>query len=214
MGDSVDNVPGVEKVGPKTAVKWLAQYGSLDDVVKHAPEIGGAVGENLRRSLDWLPRGRELLTIKCDVPLPLRVRELAPRPRDTAKLAGLFERFGFKSWRREIDEGGERSEERGGEAVKAQPARSASPLTPPPSRNYETVLTEEQLAAWQKKIGGAELVAFGTETTSLDQLSAELVGLSFAVEAGSAAYIPLAHAERSEERRVGKECRSRWSPYH
>src|SRR5688572_28195143 len=84
VGDSIDNVPGVEKVGPKTAAKWLAQYGSLDDVLKRAPEFGGAAGDNLRKSLEWLPRGRELLTIKCDVPLPLALRDLAPQPRDTA----------------------------------------------------------------------------------------------------------------------------------
>ncbi|MGH8641510.1 MAG: DNA polymerase I, partial [Burkholderiales bacterium] len=196
VGDSVDNVPGVDKVGPKTAVKWLAQYGSLDDIVKRAPEIGGAVGENLRKSLDWLPRGRELLTIKCDVPLPLGVRDLALRPRDTAKLAELFDRFGFKSWRREIEDPGSGIQD----AERDRPAVAASQSAPQPSvvsrqssRNYETILTEEQLAAWQKKISGAELVAFDTETTSLDQLSAELVGFSFAVEAGSAAYLPLAH---------------------
>ena len=194
VGDSVDNVPGVDKVGPKTAVKWLAQYGSLDDIVRRAPEIGGAVGENLRKSLDWLPRGRELLTIKCDVPLPLGVSDLALRPRDTAKLAELFDRFGFKSWRREIDERGERSEERGGNSTAPVPAPERfSPLTPHPSRHYETVLTGQQLEAWLKKIAGAELVAFDTETTGLDQMKAELVGLSLAVEAGAAAYVPLAH---------------------
>ncbi len=194
VGDSVDNVPGIEKVGPKTAVKWLAQYGSLDDVVKHAPEIGGAVGENLRKSLDWLPRGRELLTIKCDVPLPLGVRDLAPRPRDTAKLAGLFDRFGFKSWRHELE---------GAPAGMEEPQRTTSgevaagadirALQLAPERKYETILTEKQLDFWLHKIGEADLVSVDTETTSLDQLTAELVGLSLAVDAGTAVYIPLAH---------------------
>ena len=104
-GDAVDNVPGVEKVGPKTAVKWISQYGSLDGVVAHAGEIGGVVGANLRKALDWLPQGRRLLTVKCDVELPFTLGELDPRPRDTARLAALFERCGFRSWLRDVAEG-------------------------------------------------------------------------------------------------------------
>jgi DNA polymerase I len=194
VGDSVDNVPGVEKVGPKTAVKWLVQYGSLDDVVKRAPEIGGSIGENLRKSLDWLPRGRELLTIKCDVPLPLGVRDLTLRPRDAAKLAELFDRFGFKSWRREL-EGAPAETEQSQRSVASSAIADAEvrPLQPAPERKYETILTEKQLDFWLHQIGEADLVSVDTETTSLDQLSAELVGLSLAVEAGAAAYIPLAH---------------------
>jgi DNA polymerase-1 len=193
VGDSVDNVPGVEKVGPKTAVKWLAQYGTLDDVVRHAPEIGGVVGENLRKSLDWLPQARKLLTIKCDLGLPVKVRDLALRQPDTAKLAELFDRLGLKSWRRELEDSGSGIQDSGAD----QPAGAAPAREPrassPESRSYETVLTEMQLDAWMKKIEKAELVAFDTETTSLDPLKAELVGLSFAVEAGAAAYVPVAH---------------------
>ncbi|MGH6628467.1 MAG: 5'-3' exonuclease, partial [Burkholderiales bacterium] len=111
VGDSVDNVPGVEKVGPKTAVKWLAQYGTLENVVKHASEIPGVVGENLRKSLDWLPQARELLTIKCDVELPVKPDDLAPRPQQTAKLAELFDRFDFRSWRQELQDQGSRIED-------------------------------------------------------------------------------------------------------
>ena len=187
VGDSVDNVPGVEKVGPKTAVKWLAQYGTLEGVMQHASEVPGVVGENLRKSLDWLPKARELLTIKCDVDLPLKPGDLAPRPRDTAKLAELFERFDFKSWLREL--GGRES------APDAAPVNQPAPSEPKghSPRNYETVLTEKQLDAWLKRIRQAELVALDTETTSLDPMKAELVGLSFAVEAGAAAYVPLAH---------------------
>ena len=111
VGDSVDNVPGVEKVGPKTAVKWLAQYGTLDSVVQHASEIPGVVGENLRKSLDWLPKARALLSIKCDVDLPLKPGDLALRPRDTARLAELFERFDFKSWLKELQDRGSRIEQ-------------------------------------------------------------------------------------------------------
>jgi DNA polymerase-1 len=195
IGDSVDNVPGVPKVGPKTAVKWLTQYGTLEDVVKHAPEIGGVVGENLRKSLDWLPKARELITIKCDVPLPVQVQDLALRPRDAAKLAGLFDRFGFKSWREEIEgkkETADNAKQQSGPA--AQPPTANAPRPPADTRReYETVLTNEQLDAWLKKLERAELVAFDTETTSLDPVRAELVGLSLAVEPGSAAYVPLAH---------------------
>jgi len=199
VGDSVDNVPGVEKVGPKTAVKWLAQYGTLDNVMQHASEIPGVVGENLRKSLDWLPRARALLTIKCDVELPVKPGDLALRPRDTARLAELFERFDFKSWLRELG-GREPPAEAKEPAARAphpapslvtQPALSESKGQPP--RNYETVLTEEQLDTWLNTIEKADLVAVDTETTSLDPMKAELVGLSFAIEAGTAAYVPLAH---------------------
>jgi DNA polymerase-1 len=199
VGDSVDNVPGVDKVGPKTAVKWLAQYGTLDNVIRHASEIPGVVGENLRKSLDWLPKARALLSIKCDVELPVKPGDLALRPRDRTRLAELFDRFEFKSWRRELDEGGERWEAGAGQVAAGEPAapsvisRQPSVVSRQSSRNYETVLTEKQLDAWLKKIGKADLVALDTETTSLDPMKAELVGLSFAVEAGAAAYVPLAH---------------------
>ena len=194
MGDSIDNVPGVEKVGAKTAAKWIAQYGSLDDIMKGASDVGGAVGDNLRKSLDWLPRGRELLTIKCDVPLPLGLRDLALRPRDTAKLAELFDRFGFKSWRQELNgvAAGDDGKREASAAPKPAALRS-EPLARSSLHNYETVFTDQQLETWLNRIAGAELVAFDTETTSLDQMKAELVGLSLAVEAGAAAYIPLAH---------------------
>ena len=113
IGDSVDNVPGVEKVGPKTAVKWLSRYGSLDEVVAHAAEITGAVGDNLRKALPWLPTARKLLSIKCDVPLPVRVDELVPQPQNIAELTRLFERLEFKTWLRELEVRGKGKEERG-----------------------------------------------------------------------------------------------------
>ena len=186
IGDAVDNVPGVPKVGPKTAVKWLTQYGTLDNIVKNAPDIGGAVGENLRQSLDWLPQARHLLTIKCDVELPLRIDELAPQPQDVATLSTLFERFEFKTWRRELDGGGADAPTETTPAV-VSPAPAAVP------RHYETVLTEAALDEWIKRIEAAELTAVDTETTSLDPLTAELVGISLAVEPGYAAYIPVGH---------------------
>src|SRR5688572_13519648 len=105
IGDAIDNIPGVEKVGPKTACKWLAQFGTLDEILRRPDEIGGVVGENLRKVVDWLPKARELLTIKCDVPLAVKVEELQAKPQDRPKLAQLFERFEFKTWSRELKEG-------------------------------------------------------------------------------------------------------------
>src|SRR5688572_5522118 len=105
IGDSIDNIPGVEKVGPKTACKWLLQYGSLEEILRRSGEIGGMVGDNLRKVVDWLPKARELLTIKCDVPLPVTMDALQVKDQDKARLAQLFDRFEFKTWRRELQEG-------------------------------------------------------------------------------------------------------------
>ncbi len=190
IGDSVDNVPGVAKVGPKTAVKWLTQYGSLDNVVAHAADIGGVVGENLRKALDWLPTARGLLTIKCDVPLPVKLEELDLKPQDTHKLLALFDDFDFKSWRKEIQEsasqGAASGVENSGNAVPAAasgpsgPSGPSEPIVPPPApveRHYETVTTVAQLDAWLDKIRTASLTAVDTETTSLDPFRARLVGI-------------------------------------
>ena len=194
VGDTVDNVPGVAKVGPKTAVKWLVQYGTLDKVIENAAEIGGAVGENLRKTLDWLPTARELLTIKCDVPLPVTIQELAHDKHDDAKLAVLFDRFEFKTWRKELESRDERGGTRDGEKqVTELKDLPVSRLSPGVSRDYETLLTDEQLDTWLAKISTATLVSLDTETTSLDPLAARLVGISLSVEPGHAAYIPLAH---------------------
>ncbi|MBX6393173.1 MAG: hypothetical protein IRY96_06840, partial [Burkholderiales bacterium] len=181
VGDAVDNIPGVDKCGPKTAAKWIAEYGSLDGVIANAANIKGVVGENLRRALDWLPRGRELVTVRCDVPLPFTLDDLVPRPRDNAALAELFRRFGFKSWLKEI--------ETGGNAAGAQP--ESAPRDIP--RNYELLLTEVDLAPWLERLDAAELVSIDTETTSLDPYTAELVGISFCIEPGHAAYLAIDH---------------------
>ena len=194
IGDSVDNVPGVADVGPVTAVKWLSEYGTLDNLVAHAAEIEGKRGENLRKALPWLPKARELLTIKADVDLPVGGQDLALRPPDKVKLAELFERLDFKTWGKELD--GVQADKEPQERP-ATPDAAAAPAVrvfpPTPDRKYETVLTEQQLDAWIIKIGQADLVAFDTETTSLDPVRAQLVGMSFSVEAGTAAYVPLAH---------------------
>ncbi|HTN94068.1 MAG TPA: DNA polymerase I [Gallionella sp.] len=196
VGDPVDNVPGVEKVGPKTAAKWLNQYGTLDDLVQHADEIGGVVGENLRKALDWLPQARRLITVKRDVELPQPYSELIPPPTDKEQLRTLFEHFDFKTWLRELDN----AKDSGAPSVQSQ-ARKTEPAIPDlqvdapsdtGSAHYETILAEAQLDAWLEKILAADLVCVDTETTGLD-MNAQLVGMSFAVTPHHAAYLPLAH---------------------
>ncbi|MBE7422984.1 MAG: DNA polymerase I [Zoogloeaceae bacterium] len=188
VGDSVDNVPGVDKVGPKTAAKWLQEYGSLDAIVARANEIGGKVGENLRRHLDFLPLGKKLVTVVCDLELPVKVADLAPQAPDKAKLAELFAQLEFKTWLREVQGGA------GSPAPAAAPADAAEPQPAGTHRAaYETILDWPTFDAWLQKLDGATLAAFDTETTSLDPMRAQLVGLSFAVAPGEAAYLPLAH---------------------
>ena len=189
IGDTVDNVPGVEKVGPKTAVKWLTQYGTLDNIVAHAQDIGGVVGENLRKALDWLPRARELITIKCDVELPVHVTTLEPQAQDSEKLIELFGRFEFKTWLRELKDAGLRTEDTGYE----EPASDVGQQASAAPVEYETVLTEAQLNTWLAAITHAELVSVDTETTSLEPMQARLVGISLSIAAHTGAYIPLAH---------------------
>jgi DNA polymerase-1 len=197
VGDPVDNVPGVEKVGPKTAVKWLSQYGTLDNLMQHADEIGGVVGENLRRAKDWLPQARRLITVKCDVELPKAYGELIRPPVDRKQLRSLFERFEFKTWLRELD-GGKNSDDTtttssSSNGVPAAPEIFGDPPARTNSAHYDTILTEGQLAAWMERILAADLVCVDTETTGLDMMNARLVGMSFAVKAHEAAYLPLAH---------------------
>jgi DNA polymerase-1 len=215
IGDTVDNVPGVAKVGPKTAVKWLTEYGSLDNLVARASEIKGVVGENLRRSLDWLPTGRELITVKTDVELPVAMEILKWQPEDREKLAELFERFNFRTWLREID-----SPTPGASPAKAEGVLSqSSPAVEgqgekgkPVERRYETILTEADFERWLARLKTAALICLDTETTSLDPMQARLVGMSFSVikakisahpqfelgfdesaQVAEAAYLPLAH---------------------
>ncbi len=202
IGDTSDNVPGVEKVGPKTAVKWLKEYGSLDNIVAHADQIKGVVGENLRKALDWLPTGRELITIRCDVGIQENLSDLAPHTQDKAKLAELYERFNFRTWLKEIQSGASTPTPTTNKLDQLSSANNNSNQTDlfaviqheaNTSRHYETIVTEANLARWLDKISHAELVCFDTETTSLDPLTAKLVGLSFSVNAGEAAYLPLTH---------------------
>lgn len=210
VGDASDNVPGVEKVGPKTAVKWLEQYGSLDNIVANAENITGKVGENLRSALEWLPTARELITIRCDVGIREHFDELVQQAPDKEKLAELFDRFEFRSWKRELEANNI------GNATKIHPLEANShEASRAPSlntsisttandlfqsnyqtnanRHFETILTIAQLDAWLAKLNAAPLICFDTETTSLDPMTAKIVGMSFSVEAGNAAYLPLTH---------------------
>jgi DNA polymerase-1 len=228
-GDAVDNVPGVEKVGPKTAAKWLAQYGTLDNLMQHAAEIGGVVGENLRKAMDWLPQARRLLTVKCDVELPQPYSELAPPPPDTEQLRSLYERFGFKNWLRELNTPQQEAPSPlQGEGGGGGRTREKSTLTPAPSlqgrggggthqdlfsdtptrtddAHYEAILTDAQLDAWLEKLLAAELVCVDTETTGLDVMNAQLVGISFAIQPHHAAYLPLAHRYPGAPDQLGRD---------
>ncbi|MGH8726560.1 MAG: DNA polymerase I [Burkholderiales bacterium] len=177
IGDSVDNVPGVEKVGPKTAAKWIAQYGSLDELISHADEISGIVGENLRKAREWLPHAREVLKVKCDVGLPVTFEDLKLQARDTAKLESLFERFEFKSWRQELH-----SESQNSVEVAAVASVKA-----------EIIVSETQLNEWLATMQAADLVSLKAETIGANAVSAKLVGVAIATGDG-AAYVPVAHS--------------------
>ncbi|MBP8897428.1 MAG: DNA polymerase I, partial [Sulfuritalea sp.] len=200
VGDTSDGIPGVPKVGPKTAVKWLEAWGSLDAIVAHANEIGGAVGENLRKHLDFLPLGIKLVTVVCDLPLPLSVSELVPQAPDKEKLAELYGRLEFKGWLRELN-GEAPPPARPGIAVSAAPTFPAAPTIELDRSAYECILDAAQLDVWLARLDAAALVSLDTETTDLDPLQARLVGISFAVMEGAssganvrAAYLPLGHS--------------------
>jgi DNA polymerase-1 len=197
-GDAVDNVPGVAKVGPKTAAKWLAEYGTLDEVIAHAGDIGGVVGENLRAALDWLPQGRRLLTIRTDCTLPVVPTGLTMQPVDADKLKNLLERFEFKTWLKDLEGGrndaaAQTPAAQSGAVPAPAEAAAAAPAHAPVARHYETVLDMPAFERLVDAIEGAEIVCFDTETTSLDPMQARIVGLSFAFEPGHAFYIPLVH---------------------
>src|SRR5260221_4674037 len=203
VGDSSDNIPGVDKVGPKTAAKWLNAYGTLDALLAHAAEISGKVGENLRAGTDTVALSRRLATIRCDVDLPVDEASLTPRPPDTAMLRELYNRLEMRSFLRQLD-GGEASA--GARAAPAgthsSPAAGAAvptaPAAPVPGadtleRHYTMITDWTQFLGWRERLESAELFAFDTETTGLDYMQAQIVGVSFCIEPGRGAYIPLAH---------------------
>ncbi|MEO8459582.1 MAG: DNA polymerase I [Dokdonella sp.] len=215
-GDSADNIPGVEKCGPKTAAKWLAEYGTLDGVVENAAAIGGKIGENLRNALPQLPLSRQLATIKVDVELDRAPSDLALRGRDVTRLRDLYQRYGFTSALKELDAtaGADGGDAAGAStpaentntsastpsaiamsasvSIPAEPALNVAPELVGPGA-YELVTTRERLDAWIEMLRSAPLISFDSETTGLDPLQAEIVGVSFATEPRCAAYVPVAH---------------------
>ena len=211
-GDSSDNIPGIQQVGPKTAARLLAQYGSLDNLVAHASEIGGKVGENLRAGLATLELSRQLATIRTDVDLPMGPNDLAPGEPDVPLLRALYSRFDLRALLHQLDQEHPATAGLAGADAQQQPATTAAagiavggstaehastmphrPAAAPAARDYATVLTRADLQRWLTQLERAELIAFDTETTSLDYMQAQIVGLSFSVEPGKAAYVPLAH---------------------
>ncbi|MFZ6649077.1 DNA polymerase I [Undibacterium sp. TJN25] len=224
IGDTVDNIPGVSKVGPKTAVKWLAQYDSLDGVIANADKITGAVGENLRQALDWLPQGRVLITVKtdCDLSAHMKsiVESLVSVPENKDGMIAFYSRYGFKTWLRELSgnptanatplagagpaQGGLFGDDSTGAASGATPQTPQIPAAPAVTR-YEAVLTEAELDAWIEKISAAALTAVDTETTSLEPMTAQMVGISLCCEPGIAAYIPVAHNYPDAPQQLSRE---------
>jgi len=201
-GDTVDNVPGVPKCGPKTAAKWLAEYHTLDGVIAHADKIAGKIGESLREALPRLPLSRELVTIKTDVPLEFGPTDLAQRDADTAQLRELYTRYEFKAALKDLDAAAPPAPADEPASTSDKPPAPASPpanttIAPDAALSapgeYELVITQSQFYSWLEKLRHAPLIAFDTETTSIDAMRADIVGISFAVEAGKACYIPLGH---------------------
>ena len=190
MGDTSDNIPGVPKVGPKTAAKWLEQYQTLDNLMANADKITGKIGENLRASLDQLPLAKQLTTIKCDLNLPYGMEDLKKQAINKAELTDILNQLGFSSWVKTLDNPVTPTLSQA-PTVTADPIAEAKPVAS--TGNYETILTQAQFEHWLAQLNNADIFAFDTETTSLDYCKAEIVGVSFAVNPGNAAYLPLAH---------------------
>ncbi len=184
MGDAVDNIPGVPKVGPKTAAKWLQEYGNLDNLMANADQIKGKIGDNLRASLPQLPLSRQLTTIRCDVALHYSLDDLRRTEPDMATLKQQLGSLGFSSWLKTLN---------GESTPLVQSVTDSAPVLTPAGKHYQTILTQAEFERWLDKLQAAPLFAFDTETTSLNYSEAEIVGISFAVEAGEAAYVPLMH---------------------
>ena len=180
MGDTVDNIPGVPKVGPKTAAKWLNEFGSLESLIDRAAEIKGKVGENLRNSLEQLPLSKALTTIKTDVEVPISLKDLRRDPVDKDLLLKEFGRLEFKGWLAEL-EGGQ---------IEGENDQLPQNIV---EKSYDLITSIERLEEWLDRLSSVSFFAVDTETTSIDYMSAQLVGVSFAVGVGEAAYLPLAH---------------------
>ena len=196
IGDTVDNIPGVPKVGPKTAAKWLEEYQTLENLIAHADDIKGKIGENLRNSLPQLPLSKQLTTIRCDLALPYHMDDLKQQPMDKPELKHLLSDLGFSSWIKQLDNTPSYTPP----INTPKPAPAQADLLDEPeqpektiTKDYQTILTETHFNDWLDKLAHADLFAFDTETTSLDYSKARVVGVSFAVTSGEAAYLPLAH---------------------
>ncbi|WP_144821336.1 DNA polymerase I [Marinobacter piscensis] len=180
VGDKVDNIPGVNKCGPKTAVKWLQTYDNLDGIMENAHEIKGKVGEYLREALDTLPLSRELATIKMDVELDFGLEDLQDRQQNDAELLALFREYELRSWIAELENTDKATD-------------SSDNQKPPREKRYSVITDQQELDEWLARLKKSDLFAFDTETTSLRYISAEVVGVSFAIEPGEAAYVPFGH---------------------
>jgi len=189
MGDSSDNIPGVPKVGPKTASKWLGEYGSLENIIAHADEFKGKIGENLRASLDFLPMSYQLATIKQDVELELKLTDLTHQEADVQALSEFYKQFEFKRWLQEMEDEGL--------VVEEQVAAGQG--------EYETVLEQRQFEQWLKRISAADSFTIDTETTSINYMDAELVGISLSIQTGEACYIPLAHTYAGAPKQLSRQ---------
>jgi DNA polymerase-1 len=192
VGDSSDNIPGVPGVGPATAARWLRQYGSLDALIADAVAIPGKIGDRLRAGLEQLPLSRQLATLDCRVPLPVAFEELRPAPPDATALRVLFERYEFRSWLRDLPAAGREPPAPAPAIAPSQAVLDLMEQSNDPT-HYQLVLDQATFDAWLERLHTAELFAFDTETTSLNYLDARIVGVSFAVRPGEAAYVPLAH---------------------
>ena len=191
VGDSSDNIPGIEKVGPKTAAKWLNAYGTLDSLLAHAAEIGGKVGENLRAGVDTVALSRQLATIRCDVGLAVDETSLMRHPADAAALRELYTRLEMRSFLRQLD--GAEPAPASPAGTGAMPAAAVPPGADTIDRQYAMIMDWTQFLGWCERLARAPLFAFDTETTGLDYMQAQIVGVSFCIEPGRGAYVPLAH---------------------
>ncbi|MFO7995423.1 MAG: DNA polymerase I [Marinobacter sp.] len=190
VGDKVDNIPGVNKCGPKTAVKWLQTWEDLDDIIEHADEVKGKIGEHLRDAIEILPLSRELATIKTDVDLEFGLEDLKLRTQDDDKLLELFREYELRSWIAELENNENDSSDPNKEGNTGD---SSSQHSAPREKKYSVVTEQAELDDWIERLNKASLFAFDTETTSLRYMDAEIVGVSFAIESGEAAYVPLGH---------------------
>jgi DNA polymerase-1 len=194
MGDKVDNIPGVNKCGPKTAVKWLLEHENLDNVMANADNVKGKIGEYLREALEFLPLSYELATIKLDVPLEQTADQLQPSEVNIEKLTELYTKYELRRLLADIQKGGSASDSSSAkENSSSEAIEEDIPAADDIETDYQIIFNKADFTLWLAKLKSADLFAFDTETTSVDYMKAELVGLSFSVEAGTAAYVPLKH---------------------